>query len=197
MPIKRTSNQTSKEIKAYTLKRLLKRRLKYKGTGKEPEEYIKIERIFFGKNFNPFKILERGVVSSSDVETAINELEASGLIKIDSENRLFLTDKGQYAAEEIYNAQILADIDEKIFGDSSEQAKNSQDLKIEEPEKKVVQPPSSYICPDCGHEITNPKHFCPRCGLDIDVQNLVKCDQCGNVNDSGSAFCVKCGKKMA
>ncbi|MFX1451502.1 MAG: zinc ribbon domain-containing protein [Promethearchaeota archaeon] len=207
MPVERTNKRVYKEIKVYTLKRLLKKKNKYLGTPNEAEEYRKLEGIFLSKNLNPLKLLDRGLATAVDVQGAINEMEEQGLIGIDN-NLLSLTSKGMKIAEEIKDINSLSQIDDSIFeepqstesGIDFEPIESKKTETTSEPIKplKVVitKPTVRYKCPECGNEIKEPKNFCPKCGKEIDLIIEVKCPICGKFNAPDSAFCVKCGKKL-
>lgn len=206
MPVERINPKIFKEIKVYTLKRLLKKKNKYNGTPNEAEEYRKLEGVFLTKNINPFKLLDRGIATAADVQGAINELEKQGLIEIKN-NLLSLTSKGIKIAEEIKDISSLAAIDDSIFENPStekgiglEPFKSAENETIPEPIKpmKVVitKPTVQYKCPDCGNVIKEPKNFCPKCGKKIDLLIEEPCPICGEFNTSDSTFCVKCGKKL-
>ncbi|MHA1377322.1 MAG: double zinc ribbon domain-containing protein [Candidatus Helarchaeota archaeon] len=195
MPIKRKNDRVFKEIKVYTLKRLLKRKIKYRGSAKEAEDYQKLEAIFFGKNLNPFKVLDRGIVTAADVQEAINELENAGLIDIDDDNKLTLTDKGEGVAQEIKDITKLIEIDDNLLvGNQPPMSTEAIPEPIQEP---IEENKMHYVCPDCDTEILEPKNFCPKCGRALDLENKIKCASCGNLNEPGSAFCVRCGKKLS
>ncbi len=206
MPVERINPKIFKEIKVYTLKRLLKKKNKYLGTPNEAEEYRKLEGVFLTKNINPFKLLDRGIATAADVQGAINELEDQGLIEIKN-NLLSLTSRGIKIAEEIKDISSLAAIDDSIFenpstekGISLEPLESAENETIPEPVKpmKVVitKPTVQYKCPDCGNVIKEPKNFCPKCGKKIDLLIEKPCPICGEFNTSDSTFCVKCGKKL-
>jgi len=193
MPIKRINNRVFKEVKVYTLKRLLKRKEKYEGTAKEAEDYRKIEGIFFGKNLNPFKLLDRGIITAADVQEAINELEESGLIDIDDDNQLTLTAAGEKVAIQIKDAEKLSDIDDELLSS----AKTTEETTEQIPIPKPVATKKYFKCPNCGNEISGPKNFCPKCGSELEISDKIECEACGNFNEPDSAFCVKCGKKLS
>ncbi|MFX0133280.1 MAG: zinc ribbon domain-containing protein [Candidatus Hodarchaeota archaeon] len=205
MPVERINRRVFKEIKAYTLKRLLKKKNKYGGTPNEAEEYRKLEGILLSKNLNPFKLLDRGIATAVDIQTAINEIENQGLIEIEN-NFLSLTSSGLKIAEEIKDMS-LPQIDDSIFEKgSTEKGIDFESIKSKEPEityepirpMKVIitKPTVHYKCPDCGNEIKEPKNFCPKCGKKFDLIMEIKCPICGILNTPDSAFCVKCGKKL-
>ncbi|NVM02263.1 MAG: zinc ribbon domain-containing protein [Candidatus Helarchaeota archaeon] len=206
MPVERINPKIFKEIKVYTLKRLLKKKNKYLGTPNEAEEYRKLEGIFLSKNINPFKLLDRGIATAADVQGAINELEEQGLIEIKN-NLLSLTSGGIKIAEEIKDISSLAAIDDSLFETQStekdiyiEPIKSAESETISEPIKPmkviITKPTVQYKCPDCGSEIKEPKNFCPKCGKKIDLLIEIKCPICGEINTPDSAFCIKCGKKL-
>ena len=183
MPIKRFNTRVFKEIKVYTLRRLLKRRMKYENTPNEAEDYRRIEGIYISKNLNPFKLLDRGIITSADIQEAVNELEGADLIEIEN-NKLKLTLAGVDIAKKILNISSLSQIDDDIFG------------KPQPIEKEKVSTPAGYQCPNCGNEISDPKKFCPNCGTEIAPQNKTRCPNCGTYNEPASAFCVKCGARF-
>ncbi len=218
MPIKPTQKKSFKEVKVYTLKRLLKRRQKYGGSDREPEEYEKLQSIFFAKNLNPFKVLDRGVLTEANLQEALNELEIAGLINISDENRLTLTTGGVKVAERIRHISNLNEINDQLFvkgsimedpgpAEPSEPAEpeifsvTEEPIDIEPIEPELPEAPTPretntiYKCRNCGHEVNEPKNFCPRCGEVIEVTQ--RCPICSNLNEPGSAFCIKCGTRLS
>lgn len=206
MPVERINIRVFKEIKVYTLKRLLKKRNKYLGTPNEAEEYRKLEGILLSKNLNPLKLLDRGLATAVDIQAAINEMEEQGLIEVEN-NLLSLTSRGIKIAEEIQDISSLSQIDDSIFEKKStekgigvESIKSKEIETIPEPIKPmkviITKPTVHYKCPDCGNEIKEPKNFCPKCGKKFDLIMEIVCPICGSLNTPESAFCVKCGKKL-
>ena len=193
MPIQRHNPEVFKEIKAYTLKRLLKRRKKYFNTPQEPEEYRKIEGAIISRNFNPFKVWDRGIITAADVQAAINELEETGFIEIKS-NLLKLTQGGAKVANEILNISKLSNIDDDLFEKPIPVKK--LDTAESEPTIEEIPKKATYTCPNCLEEIVNPKKYCPSCGEPIEIEMKIQCPVCGNYNDLPSAFCIKCGGKL-
>lgn len=78
------------------------------------------------------------------------------------------------------------------------------------PKDNVLMPRSTYnnvnmqsttYCPNCKSQISINDVFCKSCGCNFKQinQNLtlkLTCSNCGQVNESDSKFCIKCGKKL-
>lgn len=46
-------------------------------------------------------------------------------------------------------------------------------------------------CPECGNEVSDKAHQCPKCGFSI--QGMIVCEECGTRNRKDEKSCVKCG----
>lgn len=60
-----------------------------------------------------------------------------------------------------------------------------------------TQKSSSLSCPNCGFENETGSKFCIRCGKVVAQQLENVCNNCGSSNEAESKFCIKCGKAMS
>lgn len=54
---------------------------------------------------------------------------------------------------------------------------------------------TSKICPECGFEGGEEDSYCPKCGIELVMQN--KCPECGNKVEEDDEFCRNCGASLS
>ncbi len=53
------------------------------------------------------------------------------------------------------------------------------------------------ICPNCGQENQEGINFCIKCGKSVAQPTVVICPSCGKENTGGALFCAHCGKSVS
>lgn len=52
-------------------------------------------------------------------------------------------------------------------------------------------------CVNCGNELKPNAKFCPKCGVEVQGEGILKCPSCGKILPPGTAFCPDCGVHTA
>ncbi len=65
----------------------------------------------------------------------------------------------------------------------------SSRITEEKPTSKTVK-----VCPECGFEGGEDEHYCPKCGVELVIEN--ECPECGNEVKEGDEFCRSCGTSL-